>query len=218
MASGTGTPWKSSSAVTQPDRPSPDPTDRSMPAVRMTSSWPTAMMPKMATWRARLARLLPVRNWSDHSVSAPNRTSRTTIPPASRPNTSPKVMTRSSRGAVSVVMGFSCFDAGVDAGHPDDVLLGGLGGGQLAGHRATAHDDHAVGEAEDLGQVRGDDDHGEPFGGEVADDGIDLALRADVDALGRLVEEQHLGLGGEPPGQQHLLLVAAGQRGHRLLP
>src|SRR5439155_15279991 len=96
---GIGTPWASSSAVTQPDSPSTEPTDRSMPAVRMTRSWPTAMMPKMATCRARLARLSPVRNWSDPSVSAPNRTSRTTIPPASRPNTSPNVMIRSGAGA-----------------------------------------------------------------------------------------------------------------------
>src|SRR2546430_677473 len=229
IASGIGTPWKSSSAATQPDSPSTDPTDRSIPAVRMTSSWPIAMMPKMATWRARLDRLLAVRNWSDPSVSAPNRISRTTMPPASRPNTSPKVITRSSRGAavsvprssrgaaVSVLIGASVRGSGT-AGQVQDVLLGRVGRGQLAGDRALAHDDHAVGETENFGQVRRHHDHREPVGREVADDRVDLALRADVDALGRLVEQQHLGLGGEPPGEQHLLLVAAGQRGHRLLP
>ena len=39
-----------------------------MPAVRITSSWPTAMIPKIATWRARLARLSAVRNSSEASV------------------------------------------------------------------------------------------------------------------------------------------------------
>jgi hypothetical protein len=39
-------PCTSSSAVMQPVRPRTEPTERSMPAVRMTRSWPTAMMPK----------------------------------------------------------------------------------------------------------------------------------------------------------------------------
>src|SRR5690349_5387976 len=184
-----------------------------MPAVRMTSSWPTAMMPKMATCRARLARLSAVRNWSELSVSAPKRTSSTTMPPASRPNTSPNVMMRSSRTVVAVsLMMFS------NAGQPQDFFLARAGRGQLAGDQPLPHDEHPVGQAEHLRQVRGDDDDGEPFGRQVADDGVDLALGAHVDALCRLVEEQHLGVRGEPPGQQHLLLVAAGQRRHRLLP
>ena len=90
--------------------------------------------------------------------------------------------------------------------------------GQLARDAALAHDEHAVGEAEHLGQVGGHDDHAEPFGGEVADHLVDLRLGADVDALGGLVEEQDLGLRGQPAGEQHLLLVAARQRRHRLLP
>jgi hypothetical protein len=34
---------------------------------------------------------------------------------------------------------------------------------------------------------------------------------ADIDATGRLVEHQKARRGGEPAGEQHLLLVAAGQ-------
>ena len=49
IATGIGTPLTSSSAVMQPVSPSTEPTDRSMPAVRITSSWPTAMIPKIAT-------------------------------------------------------------------------------------------------------------------------------------------------------------------------
>ncbi len=100
MAGTTPVPWTSSSAVMQPVSPSTEPTDRSMPAVRMTSSWPTAMMPKTATWRARLAMLSPVRNSLEPSVSAPKRISRTIRPPASRPKTSPKVRIRSAGSAV----------------------------------------------------------------------------------------------------------------------
>ena len=41
--------------------------------------------------------------------------------------------------------------------------------------------------------------------------GVDLGAGADVDAAGRLVEQQHLGAVDEPAGEQDLLLVAAGQ-------
>ena len=44
-----GHPATSSWAVTAPARPRIDPTDRSMPPVRITKSWPIARMPKMAT-------------------------------------------------------------------------------------------------------------------------------------------------------------------------
>ncbi len=49
---------------------------------------------------------------------------------------------------------------------------------------------------------------------EVVDDPVDLGFGADVDAAGRLVEDQHLRLGLQPARQQALLLVAARQRAH----
>ena len=54
-----------------------------------------------------------------------------------------------------------------------------------------------------------------PCGGQAADQGVDLGLGADVDAAGRLVEEQDLGLDQEPAGEDALLLVAAGKARHR---
>ena len=50
-----------------------------------------------------------------------------------------------------------------------------------------------------------------PCVGEPVDDRVDLVLRADVDAAGRLVEDQHVGVGEDPLGQHDLLLVAAGR-------
>ena len=55
-----------------------------------------------------------------------------------------------------------------------------------------------------------------PSRGEAADDLVDLGLGADVDAVRRLVEEQHLGPGEERAGEERLLLVAARERGDRL--
>src|SRR3954453_9121381 len=80
---------------------------------------------------------------------------------------------------------------------------------------AVAHDHEAVAEPEDLLELGGDEDHRHPLGGELGDLGLDLRLRADVDAPRRLVEDQDLGVGDEPPGEQHLLLVAARQVAHQ---
>jgi len=94
MASGMGKPPTSNWAVMAPDRARIEPTDRSIPPVRITKSWPIARMPKIETWRARLARLLPVRKSLLTSVRPPMATSNTTSAPLSRPAMSPRVRTR----------------------------------------------------------------------------------------------------------------------------
>src|SRR6476620_7293781 len=67
-------------------------------------------MPKMATWRARLARLLPVRNSGLARVRAPTATSRTISPPLSRPAMSPRVLTRTlGRGGGTVAVPESAY-------------------------------------------------------------------------------------------------------------
>ena len=58
-----------------------------------------------------------------------------------------------------------------------------------------------------------------PGVGEAGDDAVDLRLRADVDAVRRLVEDQHARPRRQPPGEGHLLPVAAGeQRDHLVDP
>ena len=47
--------------------------------------------------------------------------------------------------------------------------------------------------------------------------GVDVGLGADVDAGGRLVEQQHPAGAAQRPGEQHLLLIAAGERVDRRL-
>ena len=50
--------------------------------------------------------------------------------------------------------------------------------------------------------------------GELAHQLVDLVLGADVDAAGRLVEDDHARLHRQPARQHDLLLVAAGERAH----
>ena len=68
---------------------------------------------------------------------------------------------------------------------------------------------------EDLLHLAGDHDDRDPAFGQRPDQRVDLAAGADVDAAGRLVEQQHPAVAHQPPGQHDLLLVAAGQRAHR---
>ena len=51
-----------------------------------------------------------------------------------------------------------------------------------------------------------------PAGGELDEEVVDRALRADVDAARRLVGDQDARFAEQHPREQHLLLVAAGER------
>ena len=96
--------------------------------------------------------------------------------------------------------------------------LAGLVTQELAADAAIAHDDEAVGDAQHLGQLAGDDDDAAARRGHVVDDLVDLVLGAHVDAARRLVEDEHLQARlGQPARQDDLLLVAAGQQADLLL-
>ena len=88
--------------------------------------------------------------------------------------------------------------------------------GDLGDEPALAHDQHAVGHAEHLGQLGGDHQHRDALGGQLGQQPVHLGLGADVDAAGRLVDDQHPRAGGQPLGEHDLLLVAAGQRADRV--
>lgn len=60
-------------------------------------------------------------------------------------------------------------------------------------------------------------DHAVALLGDLVDQVEDLLLGAHVDALGGFVEDVHVGVGVEPLGHNHLLLVAAGQVAHQLM-
>jgi len=78
-----------------------------------------------------------------------------------------------------------------------------------------AHHGHAVREADELGQFRTDHDARKSLRREVGDDAVDLGLRADIDAAGRLVDDEDARLRLEPARERELLLVAARQRRDR---
>src|SRR6266550_3211287 len=96
-----------------------------------------------------------------------------------------------------------------DRGH--DFFLTGFAGRHFIDQPAFVHDIEAVADAQELGHFGRDHDHAFAGRGQVIDDGVDLVLGTDVDAAGRLVENEHLRIGEQPLAEHHLLLIAAGE-------
>ena len=81
----------------------------------------------------------------------------------------------------------------------------------LALQAALAHHQHAIGQGQHFGQIARHHQHRESGLGLPANHLVNLELGAHIHALGGLVQQQHLGIGGQPLGGDHLLLVAAAQ-------
>ena len=78
--------------------------------------------------------------------------------------------------------------------------------------RSVAHDEDAMGEAEHLLELGGDEQHRHARPRRATDELVDRALGADVDAARRLVGDEQARATEEPLREQHLLLVAARER------
>ena len=100
---------------------------------------------------------------------------------------------------------------------PHDVFLRRLGCRKLADEGAVVHHADPVADAEQFRHFRRD--HHDALAGrrQLVDDTINLVFCADVDAAGRLVEDQDLGIGQQPFRQHDLLLVAAGELARLLI-
>ena len=82
---------------------------------------------------------------------------------------------------------------------------------------AAEEREHAVADERELGELaREQEDRGAVLG-EPAQERVDLALRADVDAARRVEAEQRAEAGGEPARDRDLLLVAAREPAHLAL-
>ena len=70
-----------------------------------------------------------------------------------------------------------------------------------------------VGQAQQLGQVGGNEEHGRALLAEVLDKAIDFDLRPDVDASRWLIEDEHLYVTGQAAPKHDFLLVSSGEKG-----
>ena len=98
------------------------------------------------------------------------------------------------------------------------ALRGDCGARELAHDAALGHDQHAVAQIGQFVRLRTrSTSTAMPLVGEAADQAVDLGAGADVDAAGRLVEDEHARRAREPAADDDLLLVAAAQAPDRRL-
>ena len=193
-------------------RPTIEPTLRSMFRVSTTIVSPTATTTTIATSVAMSCQLLTVRSWS----RGPRRRGSATPSAMKIPSS------RSRNAAAASSCGLSprgCRDHAPPRSPPPPAMIRSCVASARESSATSlplAHDEHAVAHAEDLGQLGGDEQDRQALRGEVRDRPVDVGLRADVDAVRRLVEDQDPRLGGKPLREHDLLLVAAREAAHDL--
>ena len=77
---------------------------------------------------------------------------------------------------------------------------------------AIAQHDYPVRIGHDLVELGRNHQQRQAVVAQFADQADDLGVGADVDAAGRLVENEEARLGGEPAREERLLLIAAGEK------
>src|SRR6185312_6638222 len=95
--------------------------------------------------------------------------------------------------------------------HRHQPLFIGAFAVDLAGDPALAHRHDPIADRQHFGQFRRNGDDRDAPLRHLEEEIVHLDLRADVDAARRLVDDQHFRLQGEPAGEHHLLLIAAGK-------
>src|SRR5215210_278612 len=184
------------------------PTERSMPPVPMTSVRPSATSNTNVAWESRPSIVPAVAKLVVKTTLKSTRRASATYTPFSRSRSKIALRPGSAVAVLLIVIlpGLRLLATG---DHAHQVLLGELFAGERPRDTAVPEDDHPVGTFHDLLRLGVDHDDPEATFGELGDQPLHLGLGAHIDTLGRLVEDQHLGLEAEPAGQHHLLLVAA---------
>ncbi|CAM5744004.1 hypothetical protein SHIRM173S_04239 [Streptomyces hirsutus] len=207
-ATTTGFPpsWRYTPAA-KAEMPSVEPTDRSTLRVMTTRAWPVATRTRMVAFSSRS--LMPC---SDRNSLLPAWVTAIITRKTSRMASSRTLNTRSTS---RVPLDFGTSTTGLAPTtvmrpspwlRPSRFPRWRRCGGSL--RLCPWHHQHAVGHAEDLGQVGGDlDQHGDTVGGEWESSRCTSALVPT--SMPRVGVDQHLGSGGEPLGEDDLLLVAA---------
>src|SRR5207302_4979103 len=202
-----GTPPFSAPAMIAPARASSEPTDRSIPAVRMTKVIPAAMIALMETCRATLSRFSAVRNEGESSARAATSVTNAMVRPkrwrfrrtgagAGRAGASPTALTS------------GCATVRPPRRARQDLLLRRLSARELRADPPFVHHEDAVRHPQDLRHLGGDHHHRHPGAGEFDHQPVHLDLGADVDPLGRLAEQEDGRPGLQPLGDHDLLLVS----------
>ena len=89
-----------------------------------------------------------------------------------------------------------------------NLRLGGLGAIQGSGNCSTAHHGDAVAHSENLRKLGRDHQDSRALRGKIAHQCVDLGLRADVNPLRRLIQDEDRWFCRQPSAQGDFLLIA----------
>src|SRR5215208_4224565 len=190
-----------------------DPTERSMPPVAMTSVIPTPTITMAQTCVRLTLRVCQVAKFGVKAkLNRIRRASATTAPYRLRNVLQSKPRERLAGRAGAAISAIRRLLAtlvmpmrhgGHDGGLADGVAL------QVRDRPAVPEHEDAARRLDDLLKLGGDHQHPESLVGELSHEIQDLCLGPDVDAAGRLVEDQEARVHAQPAGEKDLLLVAA---------
>ena len=94
---------------------------------------------------------------------------------------------------------------------PQQGSLIGLTGRHLGDDLASEQDNRPVADKSNLGKLGRKQEHGRPGVGHLSQQPIDLMFGPDIDAARRIETKQGLKSRGDPPCDNHLLLIATAQ-------
>src|SRR5271168_3698929 len=184
--------------------PRSEPTERSMPRVRITKVIPVERMPTIETCRSTFSRFGTVKKRGDRNEAAMTSSTRAArTPTRSQPRVSAARRRRESEPPRA---------SGGKCGGFHDGAFGSFGARQGGGYTTAPENHDAVRQTQHLLHLGGDQQHRHAFGDEALDQSIDLLLGTYIDAPRRLVEDQDARADGQSTANQHFLLVASAQR------
>lgn len=97
----------------------------------------------------------------------------------------------------------------------EDRRFGEFAADEFAGLHSFAQHGDPVAHRQQLRQLAGRDDDRQSLPAEFVNQPVDFRLRADIDAAGRIVEQQQRRFGPQGTGNQALLLIAAAETADR---
>ena len=92
-----------------------------------------------------------------------------------------------------------------------------VGARHFAHDPSGRHHQDPIGKANQLRQLRGNDQKRDAVGGQFRNQTIDFGLCADIDAARRLIQDQHARGPRKPSSEHHLLLIASREVGDELV-
>src|SRR5207302_7280058 len=197
-------------AVTTLTRLTTEPWERSSPALRIATVCPPAKNSSDELCISTFVKLRRVRKFGLNTEYVPSMARKAASNPTRSHRNSPRRILLGDAlvtARVSIALRVSSEDR-----IPEHPLVVEPIARHLSNDLPAAHDQQPVAEPQDLIQFGRNDDDRRAGLGQLINDSMNLALPPNIDAPGRLVEQQDRGIGTQPLGHNDLLLIAARER------